>query len=172
MDDIHKYSGTEGTCILTGNPGCTPDTGRYADFLYYKLEKCQLGRKLLIDGECGDDVGIWSEPMNHDNNFNRCADPRWGGRCGDVELLDVLLNNSNKMNNPGLRLCVAADIIAARAFTDHSSDPSPAEKTQVLTFSKEVGLACYDDEQPDGDSPKECLDYKVQYCCKSKIDIF
>ena len=48
MDDIHKVSVTYGTCVLTGDPECTPDVGLYSDYLYYKLEDCALGTNISI----------------------------------------------------------------------------------------------------------------------------
>ena len=48
MDDIHKLSLTHGTCVLTGDPECTPDEGIYSEYLYYKLEDCALGTKIGI----------------------------------------------------------------------------------------------------------------------------
>ena len=128
----------------------------------------------MIDGECGDHIGEWSEPMNVDQEaFSNCGDGRFA-KCGDFELLDILLKDSDRMNNPLNKMCAdSADIIAAKAVYSRSDQPwdliNAVMKTQVLTFSKEEGLACYDDDQPGGE---KCHDYKVQYCCKSKTDIF
>ena len=112
--------------------------------------------------------------MNIDKEaFSTCGDSQNLLRCGDLELLDILLQDQRRMEDPRKRMCVAAYIIAAKAVLDPDTDPdtenTPAFKTQVLTFSKEEGLECYDDDQPDGE---KCHDYAVQYCCKSKIDIF
>ena len=48
MDDIHTLPLTHGTCVLTGNPECTPDEGDFTEYLYYKLEDCALGMKISI----------------------------------------------------------------------------------------------------------------------------
>ena len=119
--------------------------------------------ELLIDGECEDVGGRWSVPQSLDGSG--FADFLNGG-VGDLENRADLLNNSARMSNPLSMLCVAADIIAAKAV--NRADDSDI-KTQVLTFSKEDGLVCYDADQPGGE---ECNDYAVSYCCKSKIEIF
>ena len=47
MDDANSFH--YGTCVLTGDPGCTADTKSvYKDYLYYKLENCKLGKKINI----------------------------------------------------------------------------------------------------------------------------
>ena len=116
--------------------------------------------ELLIDGDCEDVGGRWSAPQSLDGSgFG-------DSRVGDLERRADLLNSSVRMGNPSSMLCVAADIIAAKAV--NRADGSDI-KTQVLTFSKEDGLVCHDADQPGGE---DCNDYAVSYCCKSKIEIF
>ena len=117
----------------------------------------------LIDGECEDVGGRWSLPQSLDGSgFADLAH----GSVGDLEHRADLLSNTARMGNPNTMLCVAADIIAAKAV--NRADNSNL-KTQVLTFSKDDGLVCYDVDQP---GAEECNDYEVSYCCKSKIEIF
>ena len=116
--------------------------------------------ELLIDGECEDVGGRWSLPQSIDGSgFGDSRD-------GDHELRATLLNNAVRMGNPLSMMCAAADIIAAKAV--NLKDDSDI-KTQVLTFSKEDGLDCDDDDQP---GSEECNNYAVSYCCKSKINIY